>query len=135
MKRTLLAILAVAVVSAAFVSSAAFAAGETKNQAPFTRIVTPAPSGSIAGEPKNMAPFTIQVARPSVVPDWFERYAAAHPYGRDLVASAPLAPSGGFHWRDALLGAAAATAGCLLLVGLGITITRHRSQVTHPAAA
>jgi len=125
-------ILAAALVSAALFSSVAHA-GEAKNQAPFTRIIAPTPSVSVAGEPKNMAPFTSRVVRPPVVPDWFERYAAAHPYGRDVVASAPTIASAGFHWRDALLGAVAATAACLLLAGVGVSRTLRRSRVAHPA--
>jgi hypothetical protein len=132
MRHTQLLTLAAALVTAALFTAVAHA-GEAKNQSPFTRIVASAPSVSIAGEPKNMAPFTNRVARRQVVPDWFERYAAAHPYGRDVVASAPTSASVGFRWRDALLGAAAATAACILLVGLGFSRTRRRSQMAHPA--
>lgn len=41
------------------------------------------------GEPKNQLPFTATVAHDQIAPDWFERYAAAHPYGRNLNQPAP----------------------------------------------
>src|SRR6476661_4028550 len=34
--------------------------------------------------PKNQLPLTPRVAQTTFAPDWFERYAAAHPYGRNL---------------------------------------------------
>jgi hypothetical protein len=40
------------------------------------------------GEPKNQPPFTATGAQYNVAPDWFERYAAAHPYGRNLTKAA-----------------------------------------------
>jgi hypothetical protein len=36
------------------------------------------------GEPKDQLPFTAGVTQSSSAPDWFERYAAGHPYGRNL---------------------------------------------------
>ena len=36
------------------------------------------------GEPKTQLQFTAGVAQSTSAPDWFERYAAAHPYGRNL---------------------------------------------------
>jgi hypothetical protein len=111
-------------------------------------------------EPKNQTPFTLTTSTTNAPPDWFERYAAAHPYGTLLGVPAaeprgesknerpftrpastygtqpsqPSTPSvshsvatatGSFHWRDALLGAAAATAAFIAAVGL-LATTRVR---------
>jgi hypothetical protein len=170
MNRAHIATIVGAVVAAVFSSTAL--AGDAKNQAPFTRIVVKAPQAAVAGEPKDMAPFTRPASRPravpdwferyvaahpyghdgtgpsavtvaqasrqSVVPDWFERYAAAHPYGRDATgpavattvraASAPVTGSAGFHWQEALLGAGAATAACLLCLALAVNRMRRREH-------
>jgi len=40
------------------------------------------------GEPKTKLQFAAGVAQNSSAPDWFERYAAAHPYGRNLTRQA-----------------------------------------------
>src|SRR5262249_39267308 len=82
------------------------------------------------GEQKNTLPFTRQVA--SVQPiagDWFERYAAAHPYGRDVVEVAAV-PSAGSPWWDALIVGAAATAGLALVIlaALGVRPRRRTKQ-------
>lgn len=128
MTRTLLALI-VGAFTAALLSATAFA-GEAKNQAPFTSLAAATPRVSLGGEPKNMVPFTHHVTPTRPAPDWFERYAAAHPYGQDAVAdaSAPITSAGGFHWPEALLGAAAATIACLLGVGLVVTRTRRRND-------
>jgi hypothetical protein len=127
MKRALFVTI-VGALAAAFLSSTALA-GEAKNDTPFTRIVSATPGLSLRGEPKNVVPFMLGAPRSRAVPDWFERYAAAHPYGRGVAApvSVPVASSAGFHWREALLGAAAATAACLLCVGLVVGRMRRRN--------
>ena len=84
--RNQLITLIVVLASAMVVSTMARAAGETKNQAPFTRLVVQAQSES-RGEAKNELPFTLTSG---AVPDVFERYASAHPYG----AQEQAAPSG-----------------------------------------
>ena len=84
MTRRQLTALIVSLTAALALATSAFAAGEPKNTAPFTRSAPSAASAQQrAGEPKNVAPFNRVVGRLSVAPDWFERYAAAHPYGRE----------------------------------------------------
>jgi hypothetical protein len=118
----------VALSAAALFATTALANGEPKNQPPFTTIVAQN-NLAIAGEPKNELPFTKVSKRTIPAPDWFERYAAAHPYGANLAASAsPTMTSvpGGFRWRDALIGAAATLALILILAGLGLVRSSHR---------
>lgn len=75
--------------SATVVSTMARAAGDTKNQAPFTRLMVQAQTES-RGEAKNELPFT--ATRVTVtVPDAFERYASAHPYGRGIAVARSIA--------------------------------------------
>jgi hypothetical protein len=140
MTRTLTGSIVMLVAAAAFASTAA-AGGEPKNEAPFVR----AASGAVAtggGEPKNEAPFTRAATsvtgtatRPAAhatpAPDWFERYAAAHPYGQNLTAAtATVADVQGFRWRDALIGAAAALAIVALLASsLSVVLARRRDQL------
>ena len=107
--------LIVVVASATVVSTMARAAGETKSQEPFTRLIVQAQTES-RGEAKNESPFvrsSSSVTRPVrhlagqeqaiprgeaknelpftatvvtvTVPDVFERYASAHPYGRGII--------------------------------------------------
>ena len=142
------------------VATGAQANGEPKNQAPFTagaaqsnsapdwieryaaahpygrNLNQPAPS-AIAGEPKNELPFTKPEGRSIPAPDSFERYAAAHPYGTDVTASAGTRPpAGGFHWGDALIGAAAT--GSLVLLSaaaLGVSRARRRDEFVHAIGA
>jgi hypothetical protein len=83
------------------------------------------------GERKNQLPFTKRVAghaAQTYSPDWFERYAAAHPYGQDLTSAAVSpASSNGFRWRDAFLGAAAALA-IVALLASSLVFLRSRQR-------
>jgi hypothetical protein len=83
---TLLATLIIAVVAAANV----WAAGEPKNQSPFNRpteelrkLVDTKLSATSGAGPHGAAAIPGEIA-----PDWFERYAAAHPYGVGVQAAA-----------------------------------------------
>jgi hypothetical protein len=114
---TLIVVLAGAMV----VSTMARAAGESKNQAPFTRQIAQAQTES-RGEAKNELPFTVSS---TAVPDVFERYAASHPYGRGIV-TARSSEDGGVQWRYVLGGSA--FGGVLLLIGLAGLQTRRRSH-------
>lgn len=111
---TLIIVLAGAMV----VSTMARAAGETKNEAPFTRLVAQGDTES-RGEAKNELPFT---ANPGAIPDVFERYASAHPYGRGTTAMSNA--DGGVRWRYAVGGSA--IGGALVLIGLVGLQTRRR---------
>ena len=113
---TLIVVLAGAMV----VSTMARAAGETKNEAPFTRLVAQGDPQS-QGEAKNELPFTSTLG--AVVPDVFERYAAAHPYGRGITI-ATSNTDGGVQWRYAVGGSA--IGGVLILIGLVGLQTRRR---------
>src|SRR5512146_973921 len=115
--------LIVVLASAMVVSTMARAAGETKNQAPFTRLVA---QGQIEsrGEAKNELPFT---ATPGVVPDVFERYASAHPYGRGTTMAVSKT-DGRVQWRYVLGGSA--IGGVLLLIGIvGLQALRRSRSV------
>ena len=150
----------VALAAALVFATAALASGEPKNELPFTtaaaqsnsapdwfeRYAAAHPYGhnistlslsSAAGEPKNELPFTRLATRTAVVPDWFERYAAAHPYGANLAASTTTpAPSRGFRWRDALIGAAAGgTLALLCAAAFGVSRARRRHQLVHAIGA
>jgi len=111
--------LIVLLAGAMIVSTMARAAGETKNEAPFTRLVAQGDTGS-RGEAKNELPFT---ATPGAIPDVFERYASAHPYGRGITTATSNADGGG-HWRYAAGGSA--IGGVLVLIGLVGLQTRRR---------
>jgi hypothetical protein len=160
MKRALL-ITTLAAASGALVIATFAAASEAKNQKPFNRPVQTQSSYVVSGEPKDERPFTTRVdvnptpdsferyaaahpygrglgvaTTPVATRDSFERYAAAHPYGRGLdvaTAASPIAAgaSTGFHWRDALLGAATA-AGALLAAYIGFGAARRRRQLAGP---
>jgi hypothetical protein len=78
----------------------------------FAKSVTPATSGEAKGD----LPFSRPARAAAPAPDWFERYAAAHPYGNGVqvatnrrAESKNDAPAGSFHWRDAVIGAFLAT--------------------------
>lgn len=114
---TLIVVLAGAMV----VSTMARAAGESKNQAPFTRQIVQGQTES-RGEAKNELPFT---ASSGAVPDVFERYASAHPYGRGTAIAGSNA-DGGVQWRYVLGGSA--IGGVLLLIGLAGLQVRRRSH-------
>ena len=120
--RKQLIILIVVLAGAMIVSTMARAAGESKNEAPFTRLV--AQSGTESrGEVKNELPFT---ADPSAIPDVFERYASAHPYGRGTRIAVANA-GGNSGWRYAVGGSA--IGGVLLLIGLVGLQSRRRSHI------
>jgi hypothetical protein len=104
------------------VSSMARAAGETKNEAPFTRLVAQGDTES-RGEAKNELPFT---ATAGAIPDAFERYASAHPYGRGITTTTSNA-DGGVQWRYAVGGSA--IGGVLVLIGLGFQARRRWHSV------
>jgi hypothetical protein len=111
------------------------------------------------GQPKHQLQFTAADAQSTSAPDWFERYAAAHPYGRNpnrpagpdvferyaaahpyganlAAATSTVAPSGGFHWRHALIEAAAAAGLALLCAaGLGAGRARRRNQLAQAIRA
>jgi len=131
----------VVLAGAMVVSTMARAAGETKNQAPFTR---PAAQAQIEsrGEAKNDTPFTQLVGRehaersgeakndlpftaiPGAVPDVFERYASAHPYGRGTTIA--VSNADGVEWPYVLGGSA--IGGVVLLIGLVGLQSRRRSH-------
>ena len=115
---TLIVLLAGAMV----VSTMARAAGETKNEAPFTRLVSQGDTES-RGEAKNELPFT---ATAGAIPDAFERYASAHPYGRGITTTTSNA-DGGVQWRYAVGGSA--IGGVLVLIGLGFQARRRWHSV------
>jgi hypothetical protein len=119
--RNQLITLIVVLASAMVVSTMARAAGESKNQAPFTRQIVQAQTES-RGEAKNEPPFT---AGSTAVPDVFERYATAHPYGRGIVIARSNEDSG-VQWRYVLGGSG--IGGVLLLIGLVGLQTRRRSH-------
>jgi hypothetical protein len=82
---TLLATLTVSVIAA----SNAWASGEPKNQSPFNRptavlqkLVDTTLSATSGAGPHRAAAIAGEIA-----PDWFERYAAAHPYGVGVQAA------------------------------------------------
>ena len=149
MKLGRVTVLIAPVVGAMLLASTA-AAGESKNQAPFTKTITA--TGTVAGESKKELPFTrvvIHVAAPpdlferyaashpygsglatAVVPDSLERYAAAHPYGSGLATVVPT--SSGFRWRDAAIGSAATAAALALLLSVILLSLRHRGQIARP---
>jgi len=158
MTRRQFTVLIVSLAAALALATSALATGEPKNIAPFTRVTGSAQSAQrLAAEPKNVAPFNRAVTGSSVAPDWFERYAAAHPYGRGIgpvsastatnvpdaferyaaahpygqnLASPPLtsdAQAANFQWRDALIGAAA-TAGLLLLAAASVLLAVSRRR-------
>ena len=114
---TLIVVLAGAMV----VSTMARAAGESKNEAPFTRLVAQGSTES-RGEAKNELPFT---ATPGAIPDVFERYASAHPYGRGTTIAVSNA-DGTTGWRYAVGGSA--IGGVLVLIGLVGLQARRRSH-------
>ena len=77
------------------------------------------------------------------VPDWPERWAAAHPYGQGLqpaaatgsasaqvTQSAETAQSGGFHWGDAGIGALLGAVALALLGGSTLALFAHRRSAT-----
>jgi hypothetical protein len=74
------------------------------------------------GEAKNELPFT---ASSDAVPDAFERYASAHPYGRGLTVAQSNA-DGGVQWRYVLGGSG--IGGVLILIGLVGLQARRRSH-------
>jgi hypothetical protein len=136
----------VALAAALLVATTAQASSEPKNQVPFTAGVAQSSSApdwierhtaAGVGEPKNELPFTTSAARAVLAPDWFERYAAAHLFGTDAAASiSTQTPSGGFHWGDALIGAAVAGSLALLsAAAFGISRARRRQQVVHAVGA
>jgi anti-sigma-K factor RskA len=80
------------------IASSAYAGGEPKHVAPFTRTVAPTNVVSVAGESKRQAPFT-------------------RPATRVAVAKQTQA----FSWRDASYGAAAVAGLALLIAAVGMT--------------
>jgi hypothetical protein len=142
----------VAVAGAILISSTALAAGEAKNETPFTRLASKAETAP-TGEAKNQLPFTrsetSSTAIPDVleryaaahaygrgittVPDVFERYAAAHPYGRGLgsTGASSVAQSEGHDRRNLAIGGAAA-AGLVLIGMLGLDRSRRRAHAPTP---
>jgi hypothetical protein len=136
-----------ALTGALLLATAATAAGEHKNNAPFTRVIggrthallqTRGRAESL-GEPKNEAPFTRPGEPTAAVPDVFERYASAHPYGLGLGAASfatptTVAASQSFRWGDAGLGASAGAAAILLLVASRLFL-RSRRQPHTPQTA
>ena len=104
MTRSHLISLVAAFAAALTLASAAFAGGEPKNVAPFTRTVAPTGVVSVAGEPKNQAPFTRPASR---------------------VAIPTIVTKQTVSWRDASYGAAA-MAGFVLLVAAAAKTWRAR---------
>jgi hypothetical protein len=137
--------LIVVLAGAMAVSCVARAAGEAKDQSPFTTPATGVQS-QIHGEAKNQTPFTALMgtqaesqgeaknelpftSRPSVSPDAFERYAAAHPYGRGLATTVAVSKSdSGFDWRYVVVGVSACAA--LLIIGTAVYQSRRRPDTT-----
>jgi hypothetical protein len=109
--RSMRAALATVTAIAAFAPSAL--AGEPKNEAPFTRTVTPTSQPiDVASEPKNGPPFT------QPVPD---------------IRTMVVRGSDGFDWSAAALGAAAGVGAALAAAG-GITLARNPRRLARPVA-
>ena len=103
MTRSHLISMLLALAAALVIASSAYAGGESKKVAPFTRTVaqTNVVSGA-AAEPKNQAPFTRRATRVAV-PTIVTKQTQA------------------FSWRDASYGAAAMAGFLLLIAAAGIT--------------
>ena len=82
--RIVLATLAVAVLAA----SNAWAAGEPKNQSPFNRSLAKTLVDTTLSATSGAGPHRAAAIPGEIAPDWFERYAAAHPYGVGVQAAA-----------------------------------------------
>jgi len=120
-----------------------------------------APAALAAGEPKNEWPFTqtvadraaVQLGQPAApaVPDAFERYAATHPYGAGLdqslagetkneapftrpVVEVAAREHGGFDWGDAGIGAAVTIGLVLALLG-GVVLRAPGVRRPRPTSA
>jgi hypothetical protein len=115
-------VLITALVSAMLLSSTAMA-GEAKNQTPFTNKTTT--GTAVAGDAKNELPFTRVVVHDAAPLDWFERYAAAHPYGGGVAATI-VPTSSGFRWGDAAIGSATTGAAAVLLLSAILLSVRRR---------
>ena len=66
------------------------------------------------------------------VPDVFERYASAHPYGAELAAT-PVIATNGFRWSDYGAGVGTGIVAVLLLIGGLLASPARRRQRTQPA--
>jgi hypothetical protein len=66
------------------------------------------------------------------VPDVFERYASAHPYGAGLAATSVVATAG-FRWSDYGAGVGTGIVAVLLLIGGLLATPTRRRQRTQPA--
>jgi hypothetical protein len=95
------------VLSAAVLAPTALAAGEPKNQPPFTRPVDG--TALVRGEPKNDVPFT----RPA-----------------EIVVE----PSGGFAWTEATIGATAGAGAALAALG-AVALFRRPPREAAPGVA
>jgi len=132
--RTSIRIATAALIVAGTLSPVALAAGEPKNELPFTavvqsggdRVTAQAQVADVAGEPKNQPPFT----RPAggSVPGTVGIAGEAKnglPFTRPVATPTVVVHPSGFDWGDAGiglaagLGIAAALAGCLLLTYRG----------------
>jgi hypothetical protein len=132
MNRSHLTTLLLAVAAALTLAASATAGGEPKNVGPFTRVVAPTQRAAPSGDAKNMAPFTRPTGRVPYVPDWFERYVEAHPYGQGTVTAVVTTESHAFSWYDTLLGAATTAALALMIAALAVT---RRSRFRHALGA
>jgi hypothetical protein len=102
MTRSHLISMLLAFAAALVIASSAYAGGEPKSVAPFTRTVAQTNLVSGAGEPKNQAPFTrppTRVAVPTIVTKQTQA----------------------FSWRDASYGAASMAGFVLLIAATGMT--------------
>ena len=126
---------AIAAIAAALLAQAAVAAGEPKNESPFTRpVVTrtaqlatshPASSTDVRGEPKNEWPFTRRVGIRSTQatgnPTAAEPAIQGEPKNQPpFVKPAPIVISStdtGFNWTDGAIGAVAGIGIALLVAG------------------
>lgn len=81
--------------------------------------------------------FDRAVARqlPAAVPDAFERYAVAHPYGVGLASGPTIVvhTSAGFSWSDAAIGAFGALGIALALTGIAMYARTTRTRHSSPA--
>jgi hypothetical protein len=86
-----------------------------------------APAAQAATRPDDRAGPVRAVGTAGPVPDVFERYAAAHPYGTGISATVSVVSGGGFDWGDYGAGVGTGIGAILLLAG-GLTAVPARRR-------